>query len=409
MSSGHKILRPAGSTDDIHIEWRAHICCWAAWHAKQLPGDFVECGVNTGIMSLAVCNFIDFNSTNKRFFLFDTFRGIPEEQMLPSERQARMAQNESYYEECYELAKSNFASFPRAVLVRGTIPTTLSAAPIDEICCLHLDMNIAYPEMAAVEHFWGKLVRGAPVIWDDYGFVHYEEQKRAMDEFAARKGVKIATLPTGQGLLIKACSPAPSAKRQRTLGVESLEGRVRHADVLGDVMSDPSGGGVAEQRAEDVLHVDCYAEVQALVRRNRRILARWGVIPGLEADHDIREAQHPRHPGNRIEMKGEHVRLAAVVLEEVDVPVVADGASIVLRREVLEPEVDQAIDLGDVDHQHGECSAGDIGDHVTDLELVDQAVLELREGEEHLRDARRDDAGLESRPTGRGQESRRGA
>ena len=116
MSSGHKILRARGSTDDIHIEWRAHMCCWAAWHAKQLRGDFVECGVNTGIMSLTACNFIDFNSLDKHFYLFDTFRGIPEEQMLPTERAARIAENRSYYEECFELAKRNFAPFPRAVL-----------------------------------------------------------------------------------------------------------------------------------------------------------------------------------------------------------------------------------------------------------------------------------------------------
>src|SRR5207302_1217825 len=56
MNSGHKIGRPEGSQVDIHIEWRVFVCCWAAWHAKHLPGDFVECGVNTGILSLAVCN-----------------------------------------------------------------------------------------------------------------------------------------------------------------------------------------------------------------------------------------------------------------------------------------------------------------------------------------------------------------
>jgi O-methyltransferase len=115
-----------------------------------------------------------------------------------------MAENESYYEECYDRAKSNFASFPRAVLDRGIVPATLSSAPVGEICYLYLDKNIAYPEVAAMEHFWDTLVRGAPVILDDYGFVHYEEQKRAMDEFAASKGVRIATLLTGQGLLIKA-------------------------------------------------------------------------------------------------------------------------------------------------------------------------------------------------------------
>src|SRR5947209_7869769 len=72
MNSGHKIGRESGSTDDIHIEWRVHVVCWAAWHATHLEGSFVECGVNTGIYSLAVCQFIDFNATGKNFFLFDT-------------------------------------------------------------------------------------------------------------------------------------------------------------------------------------------------------------------------------------------------------------------------------------------------------------------------------------------------
>jgi O-methyltransferase len=203
MSSGHKIHRAPGSTDDIHIEWRAHICCWAAWHAKHLRGDLVECGVNTGILSLAACEYIDFNSLDKQFYLFDTFRGIPEEQMLPAERAVRLAQNQSYYEECYELAKQNFAPFPRAVLVRGTVPQTLSTVPIEEVCYLHLDMNIAYPEIAAIEHFWPKLVTGAPVVLDDYGFAGHRDQKHAMDRFAEARGLRIATLPTGQGLLIK--------------------------------------------------------------------------------------------------------------------------------------------------------------------------------------------------------------
>src|ERR1700722_1899107 len=38
MNSGHKILRPRGSTADIHIEWRAYLACWAAAHAAHLPG-----------------------------------------------------------------------------------------------------------------------------------------------------------------------------------------------------------------------------------------------------------------------------------------------------------------------------------------------------------------------------------
>src|SRR5882672_2261920 len=47
MSSGHHIMRPEGSIEDIGIHWRIVTCCWAATHASRLPGDFVECGVNT--------------------------------------------------------------------------------------------------------------------------------------------------------------------------------------------------------------------------------------------------------------------------------------------------------------------------------------------------------------------------
>src|SRR6266508_4729437 len=88
VHSGHKLGRAAGLSEDIHIEWRILVCCWAAWHVTRLEGDLVECGTNTGIMSLAICNYIDFTSTGKAFYLFDTFCGIPEEQMLPEERAA---------------------------------------------------------------------------------------------------------------------------------------------------------------------------------------------------------------------------------------------------------------------------------------------------------------------------------
>ena len=89
INSGHKIGEAYGLGHDLSIEWRVHVCCWAASHAKHLPGDFVECGVNTGIYSLAVCEYVDFNATDKTFWLFDTFKGIPEQQMLPSERELR--------------------------------------------------------------------------------------------------------------------------------------------------------------------------------------------------------------------------------------------------------------------------------------------------------------------------------
>jgi len=190
---------------DIHIEWRIHVICWAAAHAKLLPGDFAECGVSTGICTTAACHYIDFNATGKKFFLFDTFQGIPLEQISAAEKKLdRVHQNQLFYtENCFEIAKRNFAPFPNVVLVPGRVPETLTTHPIDRVCYLHLDMNIAAPEIAAIRFFWDKLSPGAPVVLDDYGWLSYAPQKEAMDAFAAEKGVAILTLPTGQGLLLK--------------------------------------------------------------------------------------------------------------------------------------------------------------------------------------------------------------
>lgn len=208
MDSGHSIMRARGSHDDIHIEWRVHTVLWAAQHAARLDGDFVECGVNTGVYSLAICTYLDFNRLGRDFWLFDTYHGVPLEQMMPDER-ARLdaaIENGTFedpYDECYDLARHNFAPWPRAHLIRGTVPETLSTVEIERVAYLSIDMNLAYPERQAIEHFWPRLVPGAVVVLDDYGWDLHTGQRDTMDQFAASVGVPILTLPTGQGVLIK--------------------------------------------------------------------------------------------------------------------------------------------------------------------------------------------------------------
>ena len=203
MDSGHIIGRQHGSKADIHIEWRIHVCCWAGRHASKLPGSFVECGTNTGIMSLAVCEYVDFNSTGKSFYLFDTFEGIPASEVNETELADKRLDENTMYFDCFEVARKNFGPYPKAHLIRGIVPDTLSGVDIDQVAYLCIDMNIAKPERAALEYFWPKLVPGAVVIFDDYGWSGYHLQKETLDEFAASQGVEIMTLPTGQGLLLK--------------------------------------------------------------------------------------------------------------------------------------------------------------------------------------------------------------
>jgi hypothetical protein len=98
--------------------------------------------------------------------------------------------------------KTIFKGMP-AQIIKGTVPETLPECTAEKICYLSIDMNCAGPEIAAANYFWDKLVAGAVIVLDDYGFMGHEEQQKAFDAFAKEKKVQILQLPTGQGIIFK--------------------------------------------------------------------------------------------------------------------------------------------------------------------------------------------------------------
>ena len=49
---------------------------------------------------------------------------------------------------------------------------------------------------------------GGMVVFDDYGWAGYRDQKLAVDEFMRDRGHAVLELPTGQGLVVKRPGPA---------------------------------------------------------------------------------------------------------------------------------------------------------------------------------------------------------
>jgi hypothetical protein len=189
--------------------WRVHIGLWAASLASRLDGDFVECGVNRGFLSSAIMEYLDWDILNKKFYLLDTFSGVDERYLSEREiesgrlERARKHALKGDYIQGVESVQANFSEWVNVSIIQGPVPDTLDQVSSERVAYLHLDMNCAEPEVAAFNYFWEKLVQGAIVLLDDYGFQGYEAQKDAMDAVALKKGVKIASLPTGQGLIIK--------------------------------------------------------------------------------------------------------------------------------------------------------------------------------------------------------------
>jgi O-methyltransferase len=96
-----------------------------------------------------------------------------------------------------------FAAFKNARIIRGRVLETLSQIDSDRISYASIEMNIVEPEIAAAAFLWPRMLPGAIVVLDDYGWRPHIGQKHAWDAFAKSRRHMILGLPTGQGLLIK--------------------------------------------------------------------------------------------------------------------------------------------------------------------------------------------------------------
>lgn len=185
------------------IQWRIHVLCWAAKHASHLEGDFVDCGVHTGVFARSVISYIDFNKTNKKYFLLDTFEGLEPKYSSQEEIERNEKMGYKYEKNIYERVKETFKDF-NVKIIKGAVPETLKFVDAQKVAYLSVDMNCVQPEIDALEFFWDKMVSGGVIILDDYGYANStNDQKKAHDEFAKSKGVQILTLPTCQGLILK--------------------------------------------------------------------------------------------------------------------------------------------------------------------------------------------------------------
>jgi O-methyltransferase len=183
------------------VRWRAHIALWAARHGLNLDGDFVEFGVHTALLSTTICHALDFATVAKTFYLFDTFQGIPLDGLDLDERARAEAAN-AHYPDVFATVSETFKAFPNVKLVKGALPGTLADANIERIAYLSIDLNTARVEHEVIMAVWDKITPGAVIVLDDYGFAGAEAQHAMWNEFSRAKRAPIATLPTGQGVMI---------------------------------------------------------------------------------------------------------------------------------------------------------------------------------------------------------------
>lgn len=185
------------ATTDVEksVIWRIATVCWAANNGMRLDGDLVEIACYKGTTARVVCDYVDFEKQlNKKYFLYDLFEhdnSMPHFSMPEHSKQL------------YRQVQQRFSEFPNVCITQGKVPESLSIAAPEKIAFMHLDINSADAEIGVLEVLFDRMVPGAVLILDDYGWAYYRDQKLAEDPWLEKRGYKVLELPTGQGMVIK--------------------------------------------------------------------------------------------------------------------------------------------------------------------------------------------------------------
>lgn len=177
------------------IIWRMMTVLWGARNGLRLEGDFLECACYKGITARIICDTIDFGShPDRHYYLYDLFE---HDESMPHHHMPEHSTT------LYDEVKGRFAHLPNVTVTQGRVPDSFEQAVPEKIAFLHLDLNNAEAEIGALEILFDRMVPGAVMVLDDYGWLGYRKQKIAEDDWMAKRGYHILELPTGQGLLIK--------------------------------------------------------------------------------------------------------------------------------------------------------------------------------------------------------------
>jgi hypothetical protein len=176
------------------IIWRIYVLSWAAKRGLGLEGDFVECGCYKGTTARIIADYLDFGNVDKKFYLYDLF------EHTEGMKHHAMAEHGA---DLYGRVRDRFSDLDNVQVIKGAVPDSFSQGMPERISFLHIDMNNASAEIGALDHLFDRVATGAVIVFDDYGWIGYRDQKQAEDRFFAERGSQVLELPTGQGLVIK--------------------------------------------------------------------------------------------------------------------------------------------------------------------------------------------------------------
>jgi O-methyltransferase len=163
---------------------------------RDIPGDFVECGVwKGGSAMLMAKTLIQLERSDRTIYLYDTYAGMAEpgeyDVSITGKRADKLwaqSQRDGANGWCYESlphVRQNLlrTAYPedRLQFVRGPVEETIPGVMPERIALLRLDTDWYESTRHELTHLYPRLTTGGILLIDDYG--HWQGARQAVDEY----------------------------------------------------------------------------------------------------------------------------------------------------------------------------------------------------------------------------------
>jgi O-methyltransferase len=155
----------------------------------RVPGAFAEIGVYRGVTS----SFIHRHAPERRFYLFDTFEGFPNQDLENGE-------DKRFSNTSQELVAGLIGDTQNIEFRKGYFPETAVGLEAEKFALVMLDVDLYRPAMEVLRFFYPRMVRGGYLFMHDFNSPESERAiSRAAREFMDDKPELLIEIPDYHG------------------------------------------------------------------------------------------------------------------------------------------------------------------------------------------------------------------
>ncbi|HEA7781098.1 TPA: class I SAM-dependent methyltransferase [Campylobacter coli] len=164
---------------------------------ENITGAVAELGVFRGKTAREINRFFK----DDMFYLFDTFEGFSEKDIIRETGLARQANTNDFSSTSLDFVKKQMPYLDKCCFVKGYFPESVTQISQDEkFKFVNIDVDLYQPILEGLEYFYPRLVKNGVILIHDYFHPYYTGAKKAVDEFCQKMNLRC--LPIGDAFSV---------------------------------------------------------------------------------------------------------------------------------------------------------------------------------------------------------------